>query len=106
MPLSPSTPDAPSPQAAAFAGITAAMELQAAAARATLPHLARIDQARAGWLAELDVATDAGELEQLVGLAAEAPTEFALGWWGEGGGGGRVIRSWLVPVASRTRLLA
>jgi hypothetical protein len=59
------------------------MELQAAAARASLPHLAHLEHARAGWLTELDVATDAGDLEQLVDLAGQAPTEFAVGLAGE-----------------------
>lgn len=57
----------------------AALEHQAAAARATLPHFALIERTRAAWLPALDVATDAGDIEQLAQLAAEAPTEFAAG---------------------------
>lgn len=49
------------------------------AARAALPHFALIERTRAAWLPALDVATDAGDIEQLARLAAEVPTEFAAG---------------------------
>lgn len=62
-----------------FTAGLAALEHQAAAARAALPHFALIERTRAAWLPALDVATDAGDLEQLARLVAEAPTEFALG---------------------------